>query len=42
MVRRGEDYIESLRQRQPTVYYDGRRVDDVLNHPAFKIPIQTL
>ena len=42
VARRGVDYIESLRQNQPTVYYDGKKVEDIVNHPAFRIPIQTL
>ncbi|MDJ0269955.1 MAG: 4-hydroxyphenylacetate 3-hydroxylase [Aigarchaeota archaeon] len=41
-IRRGVDYIASLRERQPTVYYEGKRVENVVEHPAFKIPIQTL
>ena len=41
-MRSGAEYIESLRERQPLVYYDGKAVNDVATHPAFKVPVNTL
>nr|WP_220375828.1 4-hydroxyphenylacetate 3-hydroxylase N-terminal domain-containing protein [Pyrobaculum aerophilum] len=42
MIRRGSDYLESIKQRQPVTYYDGKVVEDVTEHPAFKIPVRTV
>ena len=28
------DYLESLKQLSPTIYYQGRKIDDVTTHPA--------
>jgi 4-hydroxyphenylacetate 3-monooxygenase len=42
MIRRGSDYIKSIKERQPATYYDGKLVEDVTTHPAFKIPIRTV
>ncbi len=42
MIRRGSDYIASIRERQPTVYYDGEVVRDLTTHPAFRIPVKTV
>lgn len=33
-LRNGADYIESLRKLNPTIYYKGRKIDDVTRHPA--------
>ncbi len=41
-IRHGADYVASLRENQPQVFYDGKQVDSVADHPAFKIPVQTL
>ncbi len=41
-IRHGQDYVQSLRERQPAVYFDGQKVPDVTQHPAFQIPINTL
>ena len=35
MIRTGEEYIESIRDDRE-VWIDGKRVDDVATHPAFK------
>jgi 4-hydroxyphenylacetate 3-monooxygenase len=41
-ARRGEDYLRSIRQRQPVVFYRGERVGDVTAHPAFRTAVSTL
>jgi 4-hydroxyphenylacetate 3-monooxygenase len=41
-ARRGQDYLASIRSRQPAVYYDGKLVDDVTTHPAFRVSVETL
>ena len=33
-IKNGADYIESLRQIRPTIYYKGERIEDVTRHPA--------
>ena len=30
----GAEYIDSLRQLTPTIYYKGKRIKDVTRHPA--------
>lgn len=42
MIRRGADYLKSIKQRQPVTYYDGKVVEDVTEHPAFKVPVRTV
>lgn len=42
MIRRGIDYIKSIKAHQPHVYYDGQLVEDVTEHSAFKIPVNTV
>ncbi|MER3602301.1 MAG: 4-hydroxyphenylacetate 3-hydroxylase [Nitrososphaerota archaeon] len=41
-ARRGEDYLRSIRERQPVVYYQGERVSDVTSHKAFCTAVSTL
>jgi 4-hydroxyphenylacetate 3-monooxygenase oxygenase component len=41
-ARSGKDYIESLRKNQPTVYFDGRLVEDVTTEPAFAGALQSV
>ncbi|MDA4129025.1 MAG: 4-hydroxyphenylacetate 3-hydroxylase [Thaumarchaeota archaeon] len=41
-ARRGEDYIKSIKERQPTVFYGGEVVKDVTTHPAFSVAVKTL
>jgi 4-hydroxybutyryl-CoA dehydratase/vinylacetyl-CoA-Delta-isomerase len=36
LLMSGQDYRESLRRYQPTVFVDGRRVDSVADEPAFQ------
>jgi 4-hydroxybutyryl-CoA dehydratase/vinylacetyl-CoA-Delta-isomerase len=33
-LKNGAEYIESLRRLKPTIYYKGKRIDDVTRHPA--------
>ena len=33
-IKNGADYIESLRQIRPTIYYKGERIENVTRHPA--------
>ncbi|MEM0373989.1 MAG: 4-hydroxyphenylacetate 3-hydroxylase N-terminal domain-containing protein, partial [Sulfolobales archaeon] len=42
MIRRGIDYINSIRANPPLVYYQGEVVKDVTEHPAFRIPVRTV
>jgi anthranilate 3-monooxygenase (FAD) / 4-hydroxyphenylacetate 3-monooxygenase len=41
-ARSGQDYLDSLRAAQPTVYVSGQRVDDVTEHPAFRGPLRSV
>ncbi|MER3460377.1 MAG: 4-hydroxyphenylacetate 3-monooxygenase, oxygenase component, partial [candidate division GAL15 bacterium] len=35
-ARTGAQYLEALRSRPPELWYDGRRVHDPTEHPAFR------
>ncbi len=35
-VKTEQEYVDSLRGRQIEVYYLGRRIDDLVDHPAFR------
>lgn len=35
-MKTAQEYIDSLRDRNPVVYYMGRRVDNVVDHPAIR------
>ncbi|HXW36306.1 MAG TPA: 4-hydroxyphenylacetate 3-hydroxylase N-terminal domain-containing protein [Nitrososphaerales archaeon] len=41
-IRRGSDYLRSIQENHPHVYYDGREVEDITSHPAFRVPVQTM
>jgi aromatic ring hydroxylase len=41
-ARRGQEYVESLRKRPPTVYLGGRRIEDVTVEPLFEEPIRAI
>jgi aromatic ring hydroxylase len=41
-ARSGAQYIASLKQRQPEIYYQGERIRDVTTHPLFEGPIQAI
>jgi 4-hydroxybutyryl-CoA dehydratase / vinylacetyl-CoA-Delta-isomerase len=34
-IKTADDYIQSLRDQERRVYYDGERVEDITTHPAF-------
>jgi 4-hydroxybutyryl-CoA dehydratase/vinylacetyl-CoA-Delta-isomerase len=40
-VRTREEYIESLRRQKPKVVMEGERIDDIVEHPAFKAGIES-
>lgn len=40
-VRTREEYIESLRRQKPKVFMEGERIDDIVEHPAFKTGIES-
>jgi aromatic ring hydroxylase len=40
-VRTPEEYIESLRQQKPAVYMDGQRIDNLVDHPAFQVGLNS-
>jgi len=42
MIRKGQDYIKSIKAHTPEVYYEGEKVEDVTEHPAFRIPVKTV
>lgn len=41
-ARTGQQYLESIRQRQPEVYFQGARIEDVTTHPAFVGPVKSV
>ncbi|HTE84809.1 MAG TPA: 4-hydroxyphenylacetate 3-hydroxylase N-terminal domain-containing protein [Dehalococcoidia bacterium] len=41
-ARSGKQYVESLRERQPHVYLNGRRVADVTAEPAFQGALESI
>jgi len=41
-ARDGKAYRESLAANQPTVYLNGRRVDDIMTEPIFEGPINSI
>jgi 4-hydroxybutyryl-CoA dehydratase / vinylacetyl-CoA-Delta-isomerase len=40
-VRTAEEYLDSLRQQRPTVYLDGQRVENLVDHPAFQVGLNS-
>jgi 4-hydroxybutyryl-CoA dehydratase/vinylacetyl-CoA-Delta-isomerase len=40
-VRTRQEYIESLRRQKPSVYMDGEKVDNLVDHPAFSVGINS-
>jgi len=40
-VRTREEYIESLRKQKPNVYMDGEKIENPVDHPAFKVGINS-
>ncbi|MDQ0245209.1 anthranilate 3-monooxygenase (FAD)/4-hydroxyphenylacetate 3-monooxygenase [Bacillus fengqiuensis] len=41
-IRTGADYIQALKSRQPEVWLGGKKVEDLVNEPVFKQPIQEI
>ena len=41
-ARDGKGYRESLAANQPTVYLNGRLVDDIMTEPIFAGPINSI
>jgi anthranilate 3-monooxygenase (FAD) / 4-hydroxyphenylacetate 3-monooxygenase len=41
-ARSGEQYVESLRERQPCVYLNGRRITDVTAEPVFQGALESI
>ncbi|HEV7716461.1 MAG TPA: 4-hydroxyphenylacetate 3-monooxygenase, oxygenase component [Steroidobacteraceae bacterium] len=41
-ARRGQQVLQRLRERPPTLWYRGEKVEDVTTHPAFEGGVQTL
>jgi len=35
-MKTGEEYIESLRELKPVVYFRGERIENLVDHPAFR------
>ena len=40
-VRTREEYIESLRKQKPNVYMEGEKIENIVDHPAFKAGIES-
>ena len=40
-VRTPEAYIESLRQQRPAVYMNGQRIENLVDHPAFQVGLNS-
>src|ERR1700687_2472180 len=41
-ARSGQEYIDSLKKRPPTVFLGGRRITDVTAEPLFQEPIRAI
>jgi 4-hydroxybutyryl-CoA dehydratase/vinylacetyl-CoA-Delta-isomerase len=41
-IRTGEEYIDSIRRQKPNIYMDGERIDNIVDHPAFKSGIDSV
>jgi 4-hydroxybutyryl-CoA dehydratase/vinylacetyl-CoA-Delta-isomerase len=40
-VRTREEYIESLRAQEPNIYMDGEKIENLVDHPAFRTGINS-
>jgi len=40
-VRTRQEYIDSLRGQKPNVYMDGEKIENLVDHPAFKVGINS-
>ena len=41
-ARRGEQILQRLRERPPTLWYQGKQIKDVTTHPALRGGVETL
>jgi len=43
VIRRGSDFIRSMKEgHHGEVYYNGEKVEDVTEHPAFRSAVRTV
>jgi 4-hydroxybutyryl-CoA dehydratase/vinylacetyl-CoA-Delta-isomerase len=40
-IRTREEYIESLRKQKPNVYMEGEKIENIVDHPAFRAGIES-
>ncbi len=40
-IRTREQYLESVRQRTPLVYMDGEKIENIVEHPAFQVGLNS-
>ncbi|HUU63365.1 MAG TPA: 4-hydroxyphenylacetate 3-hydroxylase N-terminal domain-containing protein [Dehalococcoidia bacterium] len=40
-LRTREEYIESLRRQEPRVYLGGEQIENIVDHPAFRVGINS-
>ncbi|MBW1903296.1 MAG: hypothetical protein JRJ20_16965 [Deltaproteobacteria bacterium] len=40
-VRTREEYIEGLRQHKPNVYMEGEKIENIVDHPAFQVGLNS-
>jgi len=40
-IRTKADYIENLRKQNPNVYMDGEKIENIVDHPAFQVGINS-
>ena len=41
-LRTREEYVESLRRQKPKVYLGGEQIENIVDHPAFKVGINSV
>lgn len=41
-MRSGAEYIESLKRMNPVIYYRGKKIDNVVDHPLIKWSVNTI
>ncbi len=40
-IRTREEYIESLRRQRPNVYMNGEKIENIVDHPAFRVGLNS-
>jgi 4-hydroxybutyryl-CoA dehydratase/vinylacetyl-CoA-Delta-isomerase len=40
-IRTREEYIESLKKQRPNIYMDGEKIEDMVDHPAFQVGLNS-